>query len=443
VLGSILGTARSAIQAQQIAIQTTSQNIANAETAGYTRQRTELVPARPTVSTIGSVGTGVVVRDTIRARDAWLDASWRQGAGDAAGSTARRDLLDRIEQVLGEPSETGIASALDAFWSSWSDLANAPTSQPARTAVRQRGQQVAGLLRDAAGQLGALDGETRTRLRDAVGEMNGLAAQVADLNRQIVAAEVSGRTAPDLRDQRDRLVDEMARIAPVRTIDRADGSQAVLLASMTIVDGVHTRELAMKTGATVGVGLASDAAPHPGVGGALGAMAEVINADLPTLRGELDALAARLVADVNALHAQGPSGIPFFDPAGATAATIGLSAPVAASAGAIEASYAADPSTPPRANGLALDLAALRDGGIGIAYRDIVTRLASTVSEAGSAATVHETIASRAEVRRASMHGVSVDEEMVALIRHQQAYTAAARVVNVVDEMAQAILDMV
>src|SRR6476661_4183025 len=134
-LGSVLSIARSALNAQQTVMQTTGHNIANVETEGYSRQRTELAANYPQHWTYGSVGTGVMVQNVSRARDALLDTSYRGEAGGAASSQLRHDLLESVQNILGEPSETGLSSAMDAFWSSWSDLATSPTSPAARSVV--------------------------------------------------------------------------------------------------------------------------------------------------------------------------------------------------------------------------------------------------------------------------------------------------------------------
>src|SRR5215207_1509166 len=181
-LGSILSVARTAIQAQQTAMQVMSQNVANAETPGYTRQRAELAANFPQSFPYGNVGTGVTVQTVTRARDALLDVAYRNDAGNAAGSALRRDLLQEVENVLGEPSDIGLSAALDAFWSSWSDLANDPTSGAARSVVQQRGRTLAGMLNTFAQRLGDARSQANLRLDESVRSLNGLADHVAQLN---------------------------------------------------------------------------------------------------------------------------------------------------------------------------------------------------------------------------------------------------------------------
>lgn len=443
-LGSILSIARSAIAAHQTAVQVSSQNISNAQTEGFSRQRATLVTGTPARGAAGSLGTGVVVRDITRVRDTLLDTSYRREAGNAAGFGLRRDLLGQVEEIFGGLSEGGFGATLDAFWSSWSDLANNPGNGSVRGLVQQRGEQVAFALNNFAERLEDQNASTGDQVARAVGELNDLARQAADLNRQIAGSEHGGHTAPDLRDQRDRVIDRMSRIAPVRVIERSDGSTAVIVANATMVDGADTRTLRLDAGSTLRVGFVGSVGSLTDIGGSLGAMLEVRNTEIPEVQAKLDALASGLATAANEVHVSG-TGVPFFD--GSTAAGIRLGDAVASDPSLIGASSAG-----PGDNRVALEMAALRHEKVTLGtsaktlggyYADVVTDVAVRVGSADNSATVYEILASQADTRRSSVSGVSVDEELIQMIRHQQAYSAATRLVNVADEMVQSILNMV
>ena len=134
MIGSILSIAAGAMTAHQKAAQVTSHNIANAATEGYSRQRPLLTTAPSLHTPYGSLGTGVFISDVSRLHDAFADAAFRRNTSSASDARARYDVLDRIEQLYGEPSDTGLATALDAFWSAWSDLATMPEGVAATTA---------------------------------------------------------------------------------------------------------------------------------------------------------------------------------------------------------------------------------------------------------------------------------------------------------------------
>jgi flagellar hook-associated protein 1 FlgK len=482
--GSILSIARTAIAAQQTAVQVVSQNVANAETDGYSRQRAELVPRAPQQFGFGAVGTGVEVQGVVRLRDAMLDGGYRTEAASAEGFGLRRDVLSEIEGIFGEPSDQALSGALDAFWSSWSDLANNPASPAAQAVVRQRGIEVTTTLNRFASRLTDVETNTRQRLSSSVDEVNRLGAQLAELNGKITAAEVSGTQAPDLRDARDRIADQLSKLGGARIMEQSNGTLSFLIGGVSIVDGTNARPIEVRPGNPVALGLVGAADPLPQSDGTMGALLTLLNADIPDLRAKLDGFAKGLVNGVNYLHTGGwtpagdalgnanwnpatpPTGsrVNFFNPANTTAASISISAEVSANAGVIASGST---QNAPGDNSLALAIGALRDSSgtaalrtsmgaatfaaqvgltgsatLGDSFRDTVTSVGMQVSAATDSATVHDTLASQADTRRASVSGVSVDEELTLLMRYQQAFQAASRLVRTADEMMQSLLEM-
>lgn len=469
--GGILNIARLAINAHQTAIQVTSHNIANAETPGYTRQRAVLVENTPERTPVGLLGTGVLTQRVEQLRDTLLDASFRRESSQATGFGLRRDLLGQLEGVFNEPSDGAFAATLDAFWNAWSDLASTPTSDTAREVLQQRGSQVAMTLNGYATRLDELSADTALRFDRSVAQFNEYAQQVATLNDRIVAAEVGGGTAGDLRDARNVALDAMAAMAPIQVNERRDGSIQVTLANESVLDGNQAKALSYDgMPPDTRLTFAGSTQPLVVAGGELDAMLQVLDGDVPQARARLDDLAAGLVSAVNSLHRTGwspgveptasppvpPAGwagsnIDFFDPAGVDAASISLSAAVQADRGAIAASSIYGGTGD---NAIARQLSQLRDTPVSIGspaatltlgahYRDTVTGIAIETSAVTDSATVYDTIAAQADMRRQSVSGVATDEELIDLMRHQQAYTAATRLVTVVDEMTQDLLNMV
>lgn len=470
--GSILSIARTAVLAHQSAIRVTSQNVTNATVEGYSRQRAEVVTGLPIQTPSGIFGTGVMLAGISRTRDEMLDASFRRDTARTAGATMTRDLLGDVEAVFNEPSESGLGANLDAFWDSWGDLANAPTSASARTVVRQRGEQLAERLRAMNGRLDDAVSDVRARLGESVRDINSFSDQIASLNERIRNTEISGQSANDLRDARDLVVDKLAKIAPVRVIEAADGTAAVILGGTTLVDTDNPRhfELLEVGGKTV-LSVAGTGRGVADTGGAMGAMLDTLNRDIPATRAKLDTIADAVVTTVNGMHRRGfsrvgeaagapadwtnadpalrGSRVDFFDPApGArTARGIALSAIVAADSGAVATGYTRNGDGD---NQLALDASALRErsgvvGGQSISafYRDAVADVATRVNAAGRDAAAGATLVAQADTRRQSVSGVSTDEELIALMKHQQAYSAAARLIKVADEMTQELLSLV
>lgn len=460
--GSILNTARTSLLAHQQASQVTAHNLSNAATDGYSRQRVALAANEPLRTPLGILGTGVHVQDASRVRDALLDGSFRRESAFASGNGIRRELLELAETRLAGLGDDGLGATLDAFWDAWSDLASDPLNPAARSSVRTRGDELARHLNRLGAGIREVETMGAARLAAAVDRINELAGSIAELNARIVAAESGGHTASDLRDSRDRMLDELATLVSIEVVPRENGGIGVAVGGIHIVDGVRalaieleeaggTRALRLENGTTLSA-----------VGGEVAGLIDALDVDFPWLRGELDTLARALAVAVNDLHRQGTNalggtGIDFFHvPAGGegaiTAETIRLSDAVLADARAIAAGTPTPGGDPrPGANDIALALAQLRDtpeasylGGrtFGDFYTGLVQELGMKVATARDLEGVHGTLASSLDHRRAAVSGVSTDEELIRLIEFQSAYSAAARVVTTVDEMIQTILGM-
>ncbi|MCU0633260.1 MAG: flagellar hook-associated protein FlgK [Gemmatimonadaceae bacterium] len=472
----LLGIGRTALLTQQRALQVVSQNIANAETPGYSRQEAVLTANTPVRFPWGNLGTGVSIVDIARRRDQLLDTAYRDNEGRAAGADSRRSLLAGIENIFGEPSDRGMSTALDQFWSSWSDLAANPSSSAARNVVQQRGRQVGQLFNAYDRQLTSMRDQAIARVTNTVTQVNDLAAQVADLNGRILASEAGGQTAGDLRDARDLAIDSLSTLIGASAVPNADGTLSVTIANATLVDNTTVRPITVQfeqppappalvpADLDLQLRLGTSADPLPPVGGQLGATMTVINSDIPDMRTRLDALASAIAREVNTLHRTGftfPTNVPpgvaagdFFDPGTVaqpvTAATFKLVDAVDDDPGAIAAST--NPNGP-TANALALAMAQLKDkpntvsfGGdsgtfLGF-FRAGMTRVGLATSRAGEEAEAYKTLALQAENRRQEVSGVNLDEELVSMMRFQQAYAAAARLITTADEMMQTVLSL-
>lgn len=471
-VGSILNTARSGMNAQQLAITVASQNIANAQTDGYSRQRVELATSMSTVFPYGVLGTGVDVKTITRARDSMLDASYRASSASQSNAETTSTALGQIQSVFDEPSDSGLSATLDAFWSSWNDLAGDPTNGAAKSAVRAAGDNVASTLNRFAGQIDDQDRTNRLSANADVTQANSLLSQVGDYNRQIVSAEAGGNTANDLRDARDRLVDQLSTLTGGTTIERSNGSIAFFANGRMLLDGTMVKSLQMNNGQPPSVSIVGESGPVTGMGGTIGAKLDVSANRIPGVMAQLDALAKTIVTTVNAAHngATTYTGNPpvagtagnFFaqtNPPSAsdpylTARGITLD-PTLASGDNVAAASAT--ATGPGNADVANAMAGLRDrvlsissasgaplgsNSIGGFFAQTVGDLASSTKFAQDDATVQGTLASNAQTRRQSVSSVSTDEELISVIQHQHSYQAAARLVTVVDEMTQTLVDL-
>lgn len=478
----LFSIARSALLTHQTALQTISQNVANAETPGYSRQEAVLAANTPVRLPYGSVGTGVSVQTIIRKRDVLLDESFRSANTLAGDAGMRRDLLQQIESVFGEPTDAGMANALDQFWNAWSDLSAQPGSLAAKAVVQQRGRQLGQLFNDYDTQLTTLRGSTLERLDNTVDRINALAAQVAELNVRIVGSESGGNMANDLRDQRDLKLDELSKIAGTRVIPQANGSVSVTIGNSMLVEGDTAVPLSLQletpnplpatplADQPIRIRLGDSPDRLAPLAGELSAMVKVLNTEIPGARTRLDAMANQLVSAVNTTHRTGftfnGNTIPgtaagdFFAPgslaAPVTAATIALSSAVADDPSKIASSGNANAPTD---NSVAQALSVLRSTDDTVTYttssggtekgsflgffRSLVTRIGIQTASATDDAAVADNLTDQANLRRQAVSGVNTDEELVNMLRVQQSYQAATKMIKAADEMLQTLISLV
>ncbi len=460
--GGMLSIARSGLMASQAQISTSSQNVTNAQTPGYSRQRVTLTPGYPERLAYGTFGTGVLIEGVVRMRDELLDASFRRDTQNAGYTEERRDALQAIEGVLGEPSETGLASSLEQLWSAWSDLSTNPESSAAKGVVRQRGAQVASQLNTYGNQIEDARTVARTRLLETTDKVNSLAAQVAEINARIVAAEAAGKQSPDMRDQRDLKIDELSSLIGATAYRQADGSVNINIGGDSLVDGANFKTVRVQapiadpTKLAIALGdLPAGGAPTEtmyAIGGQVAGMLDSYNTVYPDALKSLDAIASSLITNTNALHTTGFIGGAaagnFFDASRTTARTIQLDSTIVANVNRVAASGIANEAGD---NSVALKLSQLRDTPVSVngqtssiseGYRNVVASIATMVNGASGTATAARTLATQTDSRRESIKGVSIDEEMVNLMKYQQSYQAAARLITVIDEMSQTLINL-
>jgi flagellar hook-associated protein 1 FlgK len=453
-LTEMMNIARSALLTQQAAMAVTGHNIANANTPGYSRQTARLAAATPLNTPIGTIGRGVTLVAIDSARNEFLNGQIRTQSGTLGYSNSLRDSLSQVENVYGEPSDSGLGSGIDGFLSAWNDVANDPSAQTPRNLLRQSAQALVDQFHSINNQLGVIAQNVHQQIAGAVDQVNAIATQIAQLNSQIQSSKGTGAASGDLSDQRDQLIDQLSQLVDTRVVQHDDGTVGVIAGSTLLVDASQLQKLQTVDlgGGQFGVGIVGQAGTiDPGAGSIKG-LVQASGVEIPAAQARLDTLAATIVSSVNTLHQAGTTtggatNVAFFNPAGTTAATIGLSAQVQASLNNIVAGTTAatgDGAVAQQISQLSgTAVAALGGQTLRGYYNDSVSDIAGKVSAASVAATSQSTLVSSLDSQRSSETGVSVDEELTRMIEQQQAFSAAAKMVNVADEMMQTILTIV
>lgn len=212
-LFSTLNVGRSGMFTAQQSLNTTSHNVSNANTAGYTKQRAKIVTnrAQSLNNGVGQVGTGSQVQAIERVRNNFLDYQVRNENSIFGTYDMRSSYLSQVEGVFNEPSDTGIANLMSKFFDSWQELSKQPQSSNNRTVVVQQSLALTDALNHTAKRLEELRNNAQNEIRNSVNSINSMLDQINQLNKEITTVNISGNSPNDLMDRRDLLLDELSR----------------------------------------------------------------------------------------------------------------------------------------------------------------------------------------------------------------------------------------
>ncbi len=465
-----LNTALTGLQAQQMALNVTAHNVANANTDGYSRQEVDMTATYPyTVPTAnrgvgaGQIGTGVEVENISRVRDQFLDSQIRSQLSAQGSWQTTQDYLGQLESVFNEPSDSGLSTLFGTMWNAWQDLSVSPDSTSAKAAVVQAGTGLADELNRDASQLSTLRDQAGQEAGLNVSDVNSDLQQIADLNNQIQKVQLVGDQPNDLMDKRDLLLDKLATTLPISYQQDAQGQLTITLGSKsggpTLVSGSSYGSLQSATNAdgTLAVTMTDSSGTSAGdvtsslTSGTLGGLIDVHDQVLnPSYSGSLawrlNQLASTLITQVNKVY----------DPSGATKFFDGTDA----SNISVDGSLVNDPTTVRSGSSgaagdgsVALAIANLQttvvdcngdgqpDSTIGDWYNQLVTKLGSDSQQAQQMTTNQKALVNQLTTSRQSNSGVSLDEEATNMVKYQRAYEASARVMTAMDQMLETLIN--
>ncbi|MEW6243579.1 MAG: flagellar hook-associated protein FlgK [Bacillota bacterium] len=442
--------ARRAMDAQRRAMEVAGHNIANANTRGYSRQRVSMTTTPPLVlhgagerETI-QVGTGVRIEDIRRIRNAFLDFQARKAQAMLGQWQTREQILSEVEALINEPSEAGLRSVLDQFWESLQELANNPESRAVRTTVIKQAGSLAVAFRHHRQVLTELVSSINLSIEAKIGEINATARQLAAVNEQIQRAVVAGQSPNDLMDERDRLVEQLAKSAGAVSMPSKNHTVHVLVGGGVLVSGNNFQQIELLSDGTLKwQGLALSVKPEAGqIAGYLQMRDHVI----PSLIGDIDTLAASVISYMNATHRSGfdrdgNPGEDFF--VGSGAWDIAVSPVLAGNPDRIAASGTGDVGD----GSVALRMARFRQepivsgASVDDFFRGFIAGIGVLSQEAKRLSENQMLLVEQIEYQRESISGVSLDEEVAELLKYQHAFNAAARVINSFDEMLEVIIE--
>lgn len=441
----------STLMAHQRAINVTSHNIANVNTEGYQRQRVNL---QEMVGPSGTskpplMGMGVYASSVSRYMTPFIDQQLRRQRGLQEYAGNMESLLSDVESVLTEPATTGINASLDGFWQAWQDLTVAPTEKATRISLVQSATQLTSILHESRSFIETLRSNLNTQIESDVNRINDIANEIANLNKQIIQANAtsgsSGGAIP-LEQHRDALLFELSDMTDFDLSFQDGGLARVTIGNYALVDDSGARALTLdgdknpiwqESGRPLKIGA-----------GKLKAEMDLRNTVLPGILDGLDTLAAGLIKNVNQLHSKGygidgVTGLDFFT--GHDAASISVNPALANNPDSIAAA-----GQPDRIGDIsvALEIAGLATApsmGTGVTingfFRSVVTNLGMNIQKAQASHASSRSVVEHLNDRRQAVSGVAMDEEVASLLGYEKAFQAGARIINVIDEMLDQVIN--
>ncbi|WP_432507162.1 flagellar hook-associated protein FlgK [Kineococcus arenarius] len=445
---SSINQASRALSAAQRGMETTGQNIANANTPGYSRQRVEqsagvLAQTGQQVQR-NTPGDGVQVTGIARVADALATATARQDSATAAEQKTASQVWAGIETALADTGTSGLSKDLADLSSAWNDLANAGEDglAAARSLVLSRTGSVVSTIRGMDEQLQSQYTGLTGQALSVASDVNQAAASVAKLNEAIRNTLAAGGSANELLDQREQHLSTLANATGARTVQRDGGVVDVYVGNAALVSGDRssTLTIGVPDGASIGkeITVSVGGVPATPVSGTLKGLLDGANTTLPKQKDALDAFATTVATEVNS--AVGTVGsVPLLTteklPLGRAGAAHNLR--LTDTAGSFKDS--SDDTVDRAAAKAAVN--GLRD--VATDWRKEVTDIATSAQSAENRAALAEQVSLKSDAAREAVSGVNLDEEMTNLVAYQHAYSAAARVLTVIDEALSTLINAV
>ncbi|GAJ26346.1 LOW QUALITY PROTEIN: flagellar hook-associated protein FlgK [Liquorilactobacillus sucicola DSM 21376 = JCM 15457] len=496
-----LGTATSGMGANQIALQTSSHNIANTNTDGYSRQRVDMKTTTPyNMAGVGMIGTGVEANGVERVVNDFVRSQIREANAQYQFYNEKSDVLGQLEDTLNEPSDSGVVSQLSKLSDSWTQLSKNPEMGTSKATVVETASSFADTVREMADKVGKLKADTTQNIAKTALDFNEKIKQLQSLNEQVYNLNSSGETPNDLLDTRDNLLKDISSLANVTTAIDRYGRASIQLSGQTILNGDERNTLSVVVGTQNGqAAVAKDGDTTTGTqtlsgdyaagtilltknaadgnaaftkldvpSGSLGGLQASVN-EIQTHLQELNDFAATVAKTTNMVFSDGKQSTSGFfsignDPA-SYAANLKVDSTLALIHHLIPAGTTSAAGDGSRAlaianlNNLKLnypfsdsDLAsydktnmtfAQKDGGSSYAdaFNNIVTKNGISKQQADNTSSAQLSLLNQLEYKNESMSGVSINEEMSDVIRFQQGFQANARIISVVSEMLDTLIN--
>ncbi len=471
-----LGIALSAVSAQQRTLDVIGHNISNVNTPGYTRQVLNQTSTRPENGSrfgngvLAQYGMGVDVQEIKSLRDEFLEKKLNREYKELGYWNNRTQGITELENLFNDTSEEGLQTTMDNFWNAWEQMSKPNGGITARAMVKENAIAFIDTVKYMDSTLTNYRRSKDTEIKETVSNINKMAKKLSELNKEIQKVELYGVVASDMRDERSALITELSTQANIRVLYTDDNTCNVSVDGRMLVE--HTRYdeiVAIPDENNAGycrLTWKSDASSVGITGGSLKSTLEARDTLVKGFRDKIDELVKGLTTEVNQIHFKGygvKDGVHrnmFINTSDGTSVGVNL--------GNIGFNpdlndfdnIAAGQNSPPNNaedNRVALEISTLRQKDVFSTiyettagngkftfdefYRNIVTEIGTLGADAKTTYDSQKILIDQLEYKRKSLSSVSLDEELSNLMRYEHSYNAASRMVNVMDEMLEIIIN--
>jgi len=466
LFGSLSNSVK-ALTAQSRAVETAGRNLANVNNPNYARQRVVFGDRGTVQTTMGPQSLGIEARMVEQLRDRMLDQQTTREISLTASIETRQASLEKAQAALGQSISRaqdsgatnsssggqGISESLTDFFTAFQSFAARPTDTGERQTLLQKAEILADRVRITDGRLGQLQTDLTDGINEDVASVNRTLTTIAGLNGQIGRLEMNyPGAAVDLRDQRQALLEELATKMSFETRASAGSPGQIEVFTLDGLGGeIRLLDRAVVSGPVTFAGSTLSAGtPATTValtGGSIGGAREIRDVAVQDLRDRIDALASQMVGSVNlAYNPTGATGN-FFLASGTAAASIALFS------GLTSTTLKASDGGPAGDNTIAAAVAMLAsqifsvvggddiDGTFTQFFTKAVTDLGQELSSTNSRLADQQSIENIVRGQRDAVSGVSMDEEMADLLKYQRSYQASSRVITVIDELLDTLIN--
>jgi flagellar hook-associated protein 1 FlgK len=450
-LNASLATALTGLIAEQGAMQVTTNNVANVNTPGYSREDPVLVTSDPVAIGPLTFGTGVTLQSVESIRDPLLESQIQQQTQSQGQFSTLASALQQTQANF-ISSTSDIGTAISNFFDSINQLSSDPPNLSLRQGVLTAAGDLATSFNTAANNLSQQQTSLDSSVVQTVTQINQLTQQIANLNQQVSNLQNVGESAGSFVDQRQQAIDQLSGLVDVSVISANNSLTLTTANGVPLVTGQQSFQLQTQitpAGLHDVYSQGNDVTSQI-TSGQLGGTLQARDQEIPAIQGQLDTLAAGVANAVNTVQAggfdlNGDAGTNLFNPppAGVTGAAASLSVAITD-----PSLIAASSDGSAGSNGNAEAMYDLNNQAIVAGqtptdyYSGIVFDVGNDTANASAEQTASSSILQQLNDQLASVSGVSLDEEAANMVRYQDAYQASAQVITTINDMMYTVINM-